>query len=271
MIGTPQMTKTITKTALALLAAALAVGFISCGPRNSGGQNKTIVVSAAVSVENAFVKIAKLYKDRTGAKVDFSFGASGNLEKQIEAGAPVDVFASAGEKEMDQLAARSLIDPGTRADFAGNALVLVVPAASKLKLDSFAQLAWPQVKRIAMGNPKTVPAGFYAQQALQNLHLWPQLESRLIFAEDVRQALDYVMRGEVDAGIVYATDVAIAGGKVRQVAEAPGGTYGPIRYPIAAIKGCAHPEAAEQFIKLVLSSEGEKILASYGFRAVKTP
>ncbi|HET7213478.1 MAG TPA: molybdate ABC transporter substrate-binding protein [Terriglobia bacterium] len=257
---------------ITLLIVFLAIGLSSCSLRNNGGgQEKAIVVSAAVSVENAFVKIGKIYTDRTGAKVDFSFGASGNLEKQIEAGAPVDVFASAGEKEMDQLHARSLVEPGTRADFAGNALVLVAPAGSKLKLDSFDQLAGRQVKRIAMGNPQTVPAGFYARQALQDLHLWPKLEPRLIFSEDVRQALDYVMRGEVDAGIVYATDVAIAGGKVRQVAEAPAGTYGPIRYPIAAIKGCAHPEAAKQFIQLVLSPEGQSILARYGFRAVQTP
>jgi len=266
------MTKSITRTPFALLVVALAIGFSSCGPRNSGGgRSKTIVVSAAVSVENAFVKIANIYTARTGTKVDFSFGASGNLEKQIEAGAPVDVFASAGEKEMDQLEGKALTEPGTRADFAGNALVLLVPTGSKLKLDSFVQLAGRQVKRIAMGNPQTVPAGLYARQALQNLHLWPKLESRLIFSEDVRQALDYVMRGEVDAGIVYATDVRIAGGKVRQVAEAPAGTYGPIRYPIAAIKGCAHPEAAREFIQLVLSPEGRSILASYGFRAVKTP
>lgn len=266
------MTRSIPRFNFVLLILALAIGFSSCGPRNnSGGENKTIVVSAAVSVENAFAEIAKIYTARTGARVNFSFGASGNLEKQIEAGAPVDVFASAGEKEMDQLQARSLVEPGTRADFAGNALVLVVPAGSKLRLDSFQDLAGRQVKRIAMGNPKTVPAGFYARQALQDLHLWPALEPRLIFSEDVRQALDYVMRGEVDAGIVYATDVAIAGGKVRQVAESPAGTYGPIRYPIAAIKGCAHPAAANQFIKLVLSPEGQKVLASYGFRAVQTP
>ena len=266
------MKKTMTKSGFALLALALSIGLSSCGPRARQGnsQPKTIVVSAAVSVENAFVKIANLYTERTGAKVNFSFGASGNLEKQIEAGAPVDVFASAGEKEMDQLQSQSLVLPGTRADFAGNALVLVVPTGSKLKLDSFTQLAGRQVKRIAMGNPKTVPAGLYAQQALRNLHLWPKLESRLIFSEDVRQALDYVMRGEVGAGIVYATDVGIAGGKVRQVAEAPAGTYGPIRYPIAAIKGCAHPKAAKQFIKLVLSPEGGSVLARYGFQAVKT-
>jgi molybdate transport system substrate-binding protein len=263
--------KEIRQFGITLLIVALAIAYSSCGPRThqAGSQHKTIVVSAAVSVENAFVKISKLYTARTGTKVDFSFGASGNLEKQIEAGAPVDVFASAGEKEMDQLQSQALVEPGTRADFAGNALVLVIPANSKLKLDSFRQLGGPHVKRLALGNPKTVPAGFYAQQALEHLDLWPKLQSRLIFAEDVRQALDYVMRGEVDAGIVYATDVAIAGGKVRQVAEAPEGTYGPIRYPIAAIKGCAHPEAANQFIELVLSPEGQDILKGYGFRAAK--
>ena len=262
-------------TGTALLIVALTLGASACGPQprsgSSSAQSKGLVVSAAVSVENAFVEIANLYTARTGTKVNFSFGASGELEKQIEAGAPVDVFASAGEKEMDQLQARSLIDPATRADFAGNSLVLVVPAGSKLKLDSFRDLAEPQVKRLATGNPRTVPAGTYAQQSLQNLHLWSKLHSRLIFAEDVRQVLDYVMRGEVDAGIVYSTDVGIAHGKVTQVAEAPAGTYGPIRYPMAVIKGCAHPEAAKQFIKLVLSPEGEGILKHYGFRAADAP
>jgi molybdate transport system substrate-binding protein len=262
-------------TEVVLLAGVLAVGTSACGPRNrsggTGSETSSIVVSAAVSVENAFVKIANLYTTQTGTKVNFSFGASGELEKQIEAGAPVDVFASAGEKEMDQLQAQALIEPGSRSDFAGNSLVLVVPAGSKLKLDSFRQLDDPQVKRLAVGNPRTVPAGLYAQQALQHLRLWARLHGRLIFAEDVRQVLDYVMRGEVDAGIVYSTDVAIAHGKVRQVAEAPAGTYGPIRYPIAIIKGSAHPEAAREFIKLVLSPEGEGILKNYGFRAADAP
>lgn len=265
---------TLRQTGFALIVALLVMETAACGPKSQSGNQSphagSIVVSAAVSVENAFVKISRLYTERTGTKVNFSFGASGELEKQIEAGAPVDVFASAGEKEMDQLQSKALIDTGTRADFAGNALVLVVPAGSKLKIDSFRQLDSPEVKRLALGNPKTVPAGFYAHQALQNLGLWSKLQSRLIFAEDVRQVLDYVMRGEVDAGIVYATDVMIARGKARQVAEAPAGSYGPIRYPIAVVKGCAHPQAAGQFIKLVLSQEGENILKSYGFREVNS-
>ena len=264
------MMKFTKQSASALLAIVVTIAFSACSSSQSQSGNSargSIVVSAAVSVENAFVKISKLYTARTGTRVEFSFGASGVLEKQIEAGAPVDVFASAGEKEMNQLQSQQLVAAGTRADFAGNSLVLVVPAGSKLKLDAFRQLAEPKVKRLALGNPKTVPAGLYAQQALQHLHLWQKLHSRLIYAEDVRQVLDYVMRDEVDAGIVYATDVMIARGKVQQVATAPEESYGPILYPIAAIKGCAHPKAAEQFIKLVISPEGQAILKQYGFRA----
>ena len=148
---------------------------------------------------------------------------------QIEAGAPVYVFSRAGGKEMKGPQRKSLIVPRTRADFVGNSLALVVPANSKLNLDSFRQLTEPQVKRLSVGDPKTVPAGFYTRQALESLHLWSKLHSRLIFAEDVRQVLDYVMRGEVNAGVVYTTDVMIAHGKVRQVATAPAGTDGPVR------------------------------------------
>ena len=260
---------TIKQTAIVFSTAALVLAATACGPKGNSGRSHptSIVVSAAVSVENAFVKIAKIYTARTGTKVQFSFGASGVLEKQIAAGAPVDVYASAGEKEMNQLQQQQLVAAGTRADFAGNSLVLVVPAGSKLKLGSFRQLSEPSVKRLAVGDPKTVPPGFYARQTPQHLHLWQKLHLQLIYAEDVRQVLDYVMRDEVNAGIVYSTDVMIAHGKVRQVATAPAGSYGPIRYPIAAVKGCAHPKAAEEFIKLVVSPRGEAILKQYGFRA----
>lgn len=256
---------------IALILGALFLGASAC--RRPSGQSsarpKSIVVAAAVSLENAFSEIAQLYTARTGTKVDFSFGGSGELEKQIEAGAPVDVFSSAGEKEMNELQAQGLIVTASRADFVGNTLALVVPADSKLALTSFAQLVQPKVKRIAIGNPTTVPAGLYAQQALRSLHLWTKLRPRLIFSEDVRQALDYVMRDEVNAGIVYSTDVPIAHGKVRTAAEAPPGTYGPVLYPIAIVKGCSHPEAARRFTSLVLSPEGKRILEEYGFRSVK--
>ncbi|MCL5670084.1 MAG: molybdate ABC transporter substrate-binding protein, partial [Acidobacteria bacterium] len=270
---TQNLTTASRRSGIALFVCAVLIGAAACGPRPPSGRSsshpKSIVVAAAVSLENAFGEIAQIYTSRTGTKIDFSFGSSGELERQIEAGAPVDVFASAGAKEMDALQAQGLIVPNSRADFAGNSLVMVVPVDSGLRLASFSDLAEPKVKKIAIGDPKTVPAGLYAQQSLRSLHLWSKLQPRLIFAEDVRQVLDYVMRDEVNAGIVYSTDVPIAHGKVKIAAQAPAGTYGPVLYPIAIVKGCSHPEAAQGFVSLVLSQEGKSILEKYGFQSVK--
>ncbi len=232
-------------------------------------QTREIVVAAAISLSEAFNEIGRLYHDRTGNTVTFSFASSGELEKQIESGAPVDVFASAGEKEMDQLQAKQLIDPLTRGNFVRNALVLVVPAGSKAALHSFAELQEPSVHRIAIGDPKTVPAGQYAEQLLRNMQLWPMIESRLVLAENVRQVLDYVMREEVEAGIVYATDVKIAKGKAAVAATAPDQYYGPVVYPIAVVKDSGSPQAGRDFVNLVRSADGVRILTKYGFLAPK--
>lgn len=228
-----------------------------------------ILVAAAVSLKEAFAEIGGMYKQKTGASVTFTFGASGELEKQIEAGAPVDVFASAGEKEMQGLQAKQLVEPATVADFVSNSLVLVVPAGARLRIHSFSDLRQPGVKMIAIGNPKTVPAGQYAQQFLRNIHLWSTIRPRLVFAENVRQVLDYVDHGEVDAGIVYATDVAIAHGKVSVVARAPKGEYGPILYPIAVVKGSRNEQTARGFLQFVLSPAGMSVLKMNGFLPAK--
>jgi len=227
------------------------------------------VVGAAISLKESFNELGSIYEHRTGTKVTFTFGSSGELEKQIEAGAPVDVFASAAEKEMDELQAKNLIARTTRKDFARNALILVVPADSQLHLQSFSDLQKPGVTKIAIGNPKTVPAGQYAQQLFQNMQIWPKIESRLILAENVRQVLDYVARGEVDAGIVYATDVQVAQGKVSVAARAADRDYGPILYPLAVIKDSANVNAAKGFVDLVVSPEGDQILKKHGFRPAK--
>ena len=232
-------------------------------------QNRPIVVGAAISLKESFSEIGGIYERRTGTKITFTFGASGELEKQIEAGAPVDVFASAAEKEMDELQAKNLIDRATRADFARNSLVLVVPTDSKLQMQSFSDLEKPGVTKIAIGNPKTVPAGQYAQQLLRNTQIWPKIDSRLILAENVRQVLDYVAREEVDAGIVYATDVQVAQGKVSVAVRAPDGDYGPILYPLAVIRDSASAPAAKVFVDLVLSPEGIQILKKHGFQPAK--
>ncbi len=204
------------------LRPALLIGLSALGgatTRATCTQACKIVVTAAISLKEAFSEIGRLYQNRTRSQVIFSFAASGELEKQIEAGAPVDVLASAGKKEMDQLQAKQLIDQVTRADFARDIFVLVVPTDAKLELHSFADLERPSVKRLAIGNPRTVPAGQYAQQLLHKIQLWPKLESRLVLAENVRQLLDYVVREEVEAGIVYATDVQIGQGKATLAAR----------------------------------------------------
>ena len=254
------------------LALSLMCAVFSCSPRGSGSLKTAggqITVAAAISLKDAFLSMAQLYRERTGDSVNFSFGASGELMRQIEAGAPVDVFASAGQREMDDLVSKALVEPGTRADFARNSLVVVAPARSTLTLNAVGDLAGPAVKRISIGNPKTVPAGMYAQQMLAHARLWQKLQPRLIFAENVRQVLDYVERGEVSAGIVYSTDVGIAHGSVRVAAHAPDGSYGPILYPIAAIKGSPHQGAARDFVRFVLAADGQRALKKFGFLPVK--
>jgi molybdate transport system substrate-binding protein len=237
-------------------------------PVNTLGASNEIIVAAAISLKDAFGEIGHIYESRTGTKVVFNFGASGILQKQIEGGAPVDVFASAGEKQMNELETKGLIIQETRHDFARNVLVLVVPNDSHLNISSFNDLDNPNLKRLAIGNPKTVPAGQYTQQLLTNMKLWEKLQSQLILADNVRQVLDYVIRGEVEAGIVYPSDVLSTQGKVTVVARVPEGLHDPILYPIAVIKDSHENQSARGFVELVISPEGQSILKKYGFLSV---
>src|SRR5262245_11351096 len=275
-IGNIQLTalQIIRRFLLAPLIFVIATG-VACRRPESSGSNpdslagREITVSAAVSLRDAFREINKLYEAQTGARINFNFGASGALQKQIESGAPVDLFASAGIPQMDAVAKQALIVPDTRRDFARNTLVLVVPANSTLDITAFSDLNSGKVTKLAIGNPKTVPVGQYAQQSLTRLGLWKTLEPRLIFAEDVRQALDYVARGEVDAGVVYASDVRATGDRVRIVATAPADSHDPILYPIAVVRASSHQEAARAFIDAVMSDEGQRGLEKYGVERVR--
>lgn len=259
-----------------LILAGFILLFIAGGCRtnspepvnNLSKESNAITISAAVSLKDAFNEIGGLYKTQTGKTVNFNFGASGALQKQIENGAPVDIFASAGASQMDELAGKSLIVAETRRDFARNTLVLVAPITSKLNLTAFSDLTKPEVTKIAVGNPKTVPAGQYTDQLFEKTNLKPNLEGKLILAENVRQVLDYVVRGEVDAGIVYASDALSAGDKVRVATTAPEDTHTPILYPLAIVKDSKQRDAAQEFIDRVLSAEGQAILKKYGFASV---
>jgi molybdate transport system substrate-binding protein len=238
-------------------------------PKEESAPKNEILVSAAISLKEAFAEIAIRFQAATRVRVIFNFAGSGELAKQVEFGAPADVFASAGDREMDELSTKGLINASSRADFAGNTLVVIVPSSPGTAPISFSDLSRPRFKRIAIGNPQTVPAGHYAQQALESGGLWERVKSRLILAENVRQVLEYVARGEVDSGLVYATDLKVAGGRVQIVAGAPRGSYGPIRYPIATIAGSKNVNAAQQFVAFVLSAEGQEILAKHGFNRVR--
>ena len=233
------------------------------------GSTKEITVSAAISLKNAFEEIGRLYEAQNGTKCVFNFGASGDLLKQIAGGAPVDVFASAAQKDMDDAGRQGLIVTATRADFAANSVVLIVPAGTKTSLKSFEGLSAAEIKKIAIGNPKSVPAGRYAEEVFSFYQILPSIKDKLIYTENVRQVLDYVARGEVDAGVVYATDAATRSKEIRIIAAAPEAGHKPVVYPIAVVKGTKSEADAKSFISLVLSPEGKKILQKYGFKSNK--
>jgi molybdate transport system substrate-binding protein len=164
---------------------------------------------------------------------------------------------------MNQAKEKKLILDDSRKDFASNGLVLIVPAASKLSVQSAQDLIQKDVNKIALGKPETVPAGRYTEEALTNEGLWETLEPKFILADTVRQVLDYVTRGEVDAGFVFATDAVIAGDKVRVIATME--KHQPILYPVAIVAATRKKDLAQRFIDFILSAEGQEILSRYGF------
>jgi molybdate transport system substrate-binding protein len=224
-----------------------------------------ITVSAAISLKESLTRIGSTFEKQTSIASQFNFGATGHLLAQIREGAPVDVFIAASEQQMDQADMQNLIDPATRIVVAGNEMVLIVPRDSKLELKSFDELAGSAVKRLAIGQPKTVPAGEYGTQVLQHLKLDALVSSRIVYGCSVRQVLDYVARGEVDAGIVYATDALEAGDDVRVMATADPSWHEPIHYVAAVVKSSKHAEKARPFIGFLRGKAAQKILADHGF------
>jgi molybdate transport system substrate-binding protein len=223
-----------------------------------------ITVSAAMSLREAFAEIGARYEALHGrSAVRLNYGASGDLVRQIAGGAPVDVFASASARDMDDAASKGLIEPSSRADIASNRIVAVVPESSGIRVVSIADLVGADFKRIAVGNPRTTPIGRYTEQVFAYYGVAAGIRDRLVPVENVRQALDYAARGEVDAAMVYATDAIARRSSVRVLAEAPVGSHSPVAYPIALVRG-ANAEGAD-FIAFVLSGEGRAVLLRHGF------
>ena len=236
---------------------------VLCAAGASFGADLT--VSAASSLTNAFREIAQGYEaQHPGSKVALNFGASGALLQQLSKGAPVDLFACADQETMDTAVRQGLVKAADRRDFVRNTLVLIVPADSTSQLTRLADLAQPGVKRIAIGIPASVPVGRYTKHALEAARLWAAVAPKAINTQNVRQSLDYVARGEVDAGFVYATDAALMKDKVRVAFEVPLDIA--ISYPIARTAGAANAAEAERFVSYVLSPAGQAVLARLGFR-----
>ena len=224
-----------------------------------------ITVSAAASLTDAFNEIKGVFaKENPGVNVTFNFAASGALLSQMAQGAPVDVFASADQKTMDQAVEKKLVDVPTRANFVRNDLVLAVPANNPAKIKDLTSLTAADVKRIAIGNPDSVPVGRYTKASLTKLGQWDPLSAKFVMAESVRQVLDYLARGEVDAGFVYATDAKQGGDKVKIVEEIP--VEKPVSYPAAVLAASKNKPEAAAFVAFLLSPEGSAVLAKYGFK-----
>ena len=223
-----------------------------------------ITVSTAASLTDAFQELGpKFEATRPGATVRFNFAASGALLQQISQGAPVDVFVSADQDTMNRGVAQKLIDTDTRKDFVSNTLVLIEPAKEGVGLKSLPDLAGANVKRIAVGKVATVPAGRYTKQVLDNANLWAVLEPKIVQADSVRQVLDYVSRGEAEAGFVYRTDAAVMRDKVRLVMTTA--AHSPIAYPLAVVGGSQQKALAKDFIAFLFTDEAQQVLARYGF------
>jgi molybdate transport system substrate-binding protein len=224
-----------------------------------------VTVSAAASLEDALTAIdIDFQQTHPEIRINPNFGASGTLQLQIEQGAPVDVFISAAPQQMDALAGKNLLLPGTRVDLLQNELVLIAPKDSKV-VSGFSDLKRPDASVVAVGDPRSVPAGTYAQQVLSALGLYDSVKGKMTLATDVRQVLADVETGSAEAGLVYATDAAISS-KVRVVADAPPGTHQPIVYPAAVLRTATNPDAARAYLTYLAGSPAREIFAKYGFR-----
>lgn len=262
----------ITGLIMVLLAACIS----GCGNQNAATtkepapQNSaepvTLLVSAAASLTDAMADIETLYKEEhSNVSFTFNLASSGNLQQQIEQGAPADVFISAAKGKMDALQEKDLIVNETRKDIVKNTLVLVVDKDNE-NIKGFDDLE--KARTIAIGEPESVPAGKYANEALTNMNLLDKVQSKLVYAKDVRQVLAYVESGDAEAGLVYQTDANISD-KVKVAAVAEENTHSPLVYPIAVVKDSKNLEDAKDFVDFLSSDKAAAVFEKHGFSTIK--
>jgi len=227
-----------------------------------------LTVHAAASLSDAMKELGAGYEKESGDKLQFNFGASNMLERQIEEGAPADVFLSADEAKMDVLEKKNLLLSGTRRSLLSNSLVIVVAADSAALPKSAADLAKPECKKIALAETRSVPAGIYARAYLEKLGLWDSVSEKVVPTENVRAALAAVESGNVDAGIVYKTDALISK-KVKIAVEISGADAPKISYPVGVLKSSKEPERAKKFVEYLAGPAARSVFEKFGFIVMK--
>lgn len=236
----------------------------------ASGEETEILVAAAASLKNAYEdKLIPMFEEANpGVTVKGTYDSSGKLQTQIEEGLDADVFMSAAKKQMIALDEEGMIASDTITDLLENKIVLIVPAGNEKKLEKFEDIE--KADSIALGDPASVPAGQYSEEALTNLGIWDKIQDKVSFGTNVTEVLNQVAAASADAGIVYATDAASMADKVEVVAEAPEGSLSEkVIYPVAVVKGTAHEEVAKEFVAFLQTDKAITVFEDYGFSSAQ--
>lgn len=236
----------------------------------ASGEETEILVAAAASLKNAYEdKLIPMFEEANpGVTVKGTYDSSGKLQTQIEEGLDADVFMSAAKKQMTALDEEGMIASDTITDLLENKIVLIVPAGNEKKLEKFEDIE--KADSIALGDPASVPAGQYSEEALTNLGIWDKIQDKVSFGTNVTEVLNQVAAASADAGIVYATDAASMADKVEVVAEAPEGSLSKkVIYPVAVVKGTAHEEVAKEFVAFLQTDKAITVFEDYGFSSAQ--
>jgi len=229
-------------------------------------ESTELIVSAAASLTDVLKELSTTYATKEPTvKLTFTFGASGALQTQIEEGAPSDIFMSAAQKQMDALDKKSLLLADTKKNLLVNKVTLITPKDSTKNIKTFADVNTSKVKKIALGEPKAVPVGQYSEEIFTYMKCLNAVKAKAVYGSDVRQVLTWVESGNVDCGIVYATDAATSN-KINVVAQAPAGSHKPVVYPVAVLKSSKHATAAKAFLDFLSTDEAKAVFVKYGFQ-----
>jgi molybdate transport system substrate-binding protein len=235
---------------------------IFCGKPSNDNQQPAITVAAASDLGPVFEELGRLFEQSSGTKVVFSFGSTGMLAKQIEQGAPMDLFAAANVEFIDRLATKGLIIPETKALYARGQITLWTSEKSELKIEKIEDLALPQIKRIAIANPEHAPYGVAARDCMQAAGIWDEIQSKIVFAENIRQTLQFAETGNVDVAIVALSLSLQSKGRWKLI---PQQMYKPIDQSLAVIKSTKHEKEAKEFANFINSPQGRPIMRKFGF------